>query len=79
LLESNIILYLLNKKQKCTFMSNKERKQLSVTTQTNEKLDELRAKFWLAKKIRPSADTIIDYLVEKELLEMNKTEKQKEK
>jgi len=59
-------------------MSSK-RKQVSVSEDTSEKLETLRAKFWLEKKQKHSSDDLIAFLVTKELSEMDKTENQKEK
>jgi len=54
---------------------NKDRRVLQVSEKTAKKVDRLKALIWLKEDLKPSADSVIDYLASKELNELDKEKK----
>jgi len=50
-------------------------KQISITPTTNEKLDKVKALFWVTKGIKPTSDIIVDYLAEQALEKFKENDK----
>jgi hypothetical protein len=54
---------------------DRNNKQISITPQTSEKLDKVKALFWVAKGVKPTSDLIVDFLAEQALENFKKNEK----